>query len=160
MTGSRVNAAAVVLAFGLVAPAFALDIGLAGVRPVPYNAIRDASGVLGYAESLLGPEIATRYHAPVGPGASLVEPSAVRGAWELPTGTKPDDIVRALRGKGTVARVFEARQGKLVIVDYRAPGARPMRLLLIDGTHPAFETLTVPEVRPGAHVYLIAYITR
>jgi hypothetical protein len=160
MSGSRILVATVVLASTVIAPALALDIGLPGARPIPYDSIRDASGVLGYAESILGPTIATRYHSPVGPGASLVEPSIVAGAWELPIGTRQEDMLATLRGKGTVERVFEARQGKLLIVDYRMPRARPVRLLLIDGTHSAFETLAAPEARPGPHVYLIAYIRR
>jgi hypothetical protein len=131
--------------------------GLAGARPVSYDTIRQASGVLGYAEALLGPELATRYQVPVGPGASVVEPAVVAGAWELPAGTRTDEVAASLRATGTLDRARDRENGQLWIADWNASGKAPVRLLLIDGTNPAWESRAVPEVRPGPHIYLIAY---
>lgn len=146
-----------VLAATTCRPALALDLGLAGARPIAYETIRDASGVLGYAESLLGPEIATGYGAGMGPGASLAEPSAVAGAWELLQTTSLNEFARRLRSQGVIEDVREYRDGSLWIADYRSGEGEPVRLLRIDGNNRAFETKAAPEVRPGPHVYLIAY---
>ena len=125
--------------------------------PVAYDAIRQGSGVLGYAESLLGPDLATKYDVAVGPGASAVEAKTMAGAWELPAGTKPDAVGATLRARGTLERARDRENGQIWIADWRPNGGAPVRLLLIDGTNPAFERRAAPEVRPGAHIYLIAY---
>lgn len=154
-------AAATLGATAACQPGAAADIqvpgDLPGARPVPYDGIRQASGVLGYAEALLGPELATRYQVPVGPGASVVEPSVVAGAWELPAGTRADDVAATLRSTGTLDRPRDRENGQLWIADWQASGKAPVRLMLIDGTNPAWESRAVPEVRPGPHIYLIAY---
>ena len=145
----------VTLAAAACQPAPAIDLGLPGARPVSYAAIRDGSGVLGYAEPLLGPKLATRYQVPVGKGASAVEDSAVAGAWELPAGTTRVQVGEALRSKGAIDRVRD-QSGDVWIADFRPRSGEAVRLLLIDGGDPAFAR-AAPEVRPGAHVYLIAY---
>jgi len=138
-------------------PAPAPDIRVPGARPIAYEAIRDASGVLGYAEALLGPGIATGYVASVGPGTSHADARSVVGAWELPATTRAEDLVRILGSHGTLNRVGTYRAGQLWIADYRTPGSYPVRLLLIDGNNPTFAETAAPEVRPGPHVYLLAY---
>lgn len=149
--------AAVTLAAASCQPAPAFDVDVAGAQPIAYEAIRDASGVLGYAESLLGPDLATRYESRVGPGVSYVEPEKVAGAWELPSGTRPDTVAAALKARGALDRASEYREGSLWIADFRPAHGSPVRLLFIDGTNPAWRTRAVPEVRPGPHLYLIAY---
>lgn len=133
------------------------DIDLPGAHPIAYEAIRDASGVLGYSESLLGPTLATKYETRLGPGASYVDRSVVAGVWELPPSARADQLRQFLRERGTLDRIRDYSDGQLWIADYQARGRLPVRLLLIDGAHPAFETEAVSEVRPGPHVYLIAY---
>ena len=145
----------VTLAAAACQPAAAIDLGLPGARAIPYATIRDGSGVLGYAEPLLGPKLATKYQVPVGKGASAVEESAVAGAWELPAGTTRAQVAEALRANGTIERVRD-QSGDVWIADFRPEGGAAVRLLLIDGGDPAFAR-AAPEVRPGAHVYLIAY---
>jgi hypothetical protein len=149
--------AIVTLAAAACQPAPAPEIGIAGATPIAYDAIRQGSGVLGYAESLLGPDLATKYDVAVGPGASAVEAKAVAGAWELPAGTRPEAVAEALRARGTLGRAREREDGQIWIADWRPNRGAPVRLLLIDGTSPAFERRAAPEVRPGPHVYLIAY---
>ena len=133
------------------------DIGISGAKSVAYADIQKASGVLGYAEALLGPTFATKYNAQVGPGTSLVDPAIVAGAWELPLTTTIDDVAQSLRVRGTVDRIREFRNGQIWIADYSRVGQPLVRLMRIDGNSPSFQTDTVPEVRPGPHVYLIAY---
>lgn len=145
----------VTLAAAACQPASAIDLGLPGAREVSYSVIRDGSGVLGYAEPLLGPKLATKYQVPVGKGASAVDESAVAGAWELPAGTGRAQVTEALRSKGSIERVRD-QSGDIWIADLRPEKGDAVRLLLIDGGDPAFAR-AAPEVRPGAHVYLIAY---
>ncbi len=147
----------VTLATAACQPDTAFDIGIPSARPIGYDSIRQASGVLGYAEPLLGPALATRYQVPVGPGASAVDAAVVAGAWELPLDTRVPDMAAALRARGVLDRVRDQADGQLWIADYRPHGREAVRLLLINGTHPAFATNAVPAVRPGQHVYLIAY---
>lgn len=137
-----------------------IDIGITGANSVAYDDIRKASGVLGYAEALLGPTFATKYEAQVGPGSSLVDPAIVAGAWELPLTTTIDDLTQTLRARGTVERIREFRDGQIWIADYSRVGQPPVRLMLIDGSNLTFDTSAVPEVRPGPHIYLIAYRNR
>lgn len=138
-------------------PAPPPEIGLPGARVIAYDAIRDASGVLGYAESLLGPEFGKYDSALVEPGSSRVDASVVTGAWELPPATTADRVAQTLRGQGTLDDVRAYRDGSIWVADYRTPGSQAVRLLLIDGTNRAFETRAAPAVRPGPHIYLIAY---
>lgn len=147
----------VTLATTACQPASDLKISIPGAQPVDYTAIRDASGVLGYAEPLLGPSLATRYSVPVGRGAAAVEPDKVIAAWTLLEGTDVAALQEALRQSGSLDRVRDQSAGQLWIADYRPRGQDPVRLLYINGAHAAFERNAVPEVRPGAHVYLIAY---
>lgn len=133
------------------------EIGIPEATPIAYADIQKASGVLGYAEPLLGPTFATKYSVPVGPGASLVDPATVAGAWELPLTTKIDALAQSLRARGSVDRVREFRDGQIWIADFSRVGQPPVRLMLIDGSNPTFNTSAVPEVRPGPHIYLIAY---
>lgn len=138
-------------------PSAAPDLGIAGARLIEYDMIRTASGVLGYSEPLLGPKIATSYSAAVGPGSSSVDVKLVAGAWELPPSMRATQLEEDLRTRGKLERVREYRDGQLWIADYQMPGAASLRLLFIDGTSYRFEQDAVPEVRPGPHVYLIAY---
>ena len=150
--------AVVTLAATACQPSLPFDVGLTNAKPVAYASIRDASGVLGYAEALLGPTIATnKYNARTGPGVSLVDAAIVEGAWELPLATKIDELETSLRTRGVVSRTEAFRDGQLWIADYATAGQPPVRLLLINGTHHLFTTDAAPEVRPGPHVYLIAY---
>jgi hypothetical protein len=146
-----------VLAAASCQSASMLEFEFLAAKPVAYADIKKASGVLGYAEALLGPTVATTYNASVGPGSSLVDPATVAGAWELPTATKVEDSIQSLRAHGTVDRIRDYRGGQIWIADYRRAGQPPVRLMLIDGNNPTFQTSAVPEVRPGPHVYLIAY---
>ena len=138
-------------------PAPVPDLGIAGARPVAYDAIRDASGVLGYAEPLLGPAIAPGRTAPVGPGAAAAKREAVVGAWELAAGTGPETVAATLRARGSLERERDYSDGQLWIADHKPRGGDAVRVLLIDGASPAWEAGAAPEVRPGPHVYLIAY---
>jgi hypothetical protein len=133
------------------------DVNLAAATPIAYSDIRDASGVLGYAESLLGPDIATKYDAIVGPGASLVEEDRVVGAWELPATTTIEQLREELSVRGSFSRAQDRKDGQIWIADYQAAGQPALRLMFINGLHSAFQTQAVPEVRPGPHIYLIAY---
>jgi len=151
--------AAFVALVGRSTPAPVPDVGLPGARPVAYEAIRDASGVLAYAESLLRPGLPVRRGMQGGPGASFVDRSAVVGAWELPAPIRTEELARLLRAGGVLDHVSDFRDGQIWSADYRTHGSRPVRLLLIDGTHPFFESRAVPEARPGPHVYLIVYRT-
>lgn len=134
-----------------------VELAIPGARDIAYEAIRDASGVLGYAEPLLGPKITQGYGSALGPGATRVDPARVAGAWELPAGTGSEDVLQALRARGGVDRIEAFRGGSLWVADYRMAGGTPVRLLLIDGNSRAFLTMAGPEARPGPHVYLIAY---
>jgi len=149
------------LAAAACQPGQAADAGapgdIPGARPVAYDAIRQGSGVLGYAESLLGSKLATKYQAQVGPGVSMVEPDRVAGAWELPADTDRHAVAAALKATGTAETVLDRENGQLWIADWQAPGGPKLRLLLIDGANPAWESRAAAEVRPGLHVYLIAY---
>lgn len=147
----------VTLATTACQPASDLQISIAGAQRIDYASIRDASGVLGYAEPLLGPALATRYSVPVDRGAAAVEPDKVVGAWTLPAGTEVTALREALSQTGSLDRVRDQSAGQLWIADYRPRGQNPVRLLYINGAHPAFERNAVAEVRPGNHVYLIAY---
>lgn len=95
------------------APVPTPNISLPGAQPIAYEAIRDASGVLGYAESLLGPTIATAHGVQRGPGASLVNRSAVVGAWELPQPIRTQELTRLLRTHGVLDRVSDHRDGQI-----------------------------------------------
>ncbi|TRW14354.1 hypothetical protein [Glacieibacterium frigidum] len=148
------------LAMAACTPAKKVDLDIPGARDIAYEAIRDGSGVLGYAEPLLGPKITKGYGTVLGPGATRVDPATVAGAWELPAGTGSEDVLQALRAKGSVGGIEAFRGGSLWMADYRIAGSTPVRLLLIDGNSRAFLTMAVPEVRPGPHVYLIAYYIR
>lgn len=138
-------------------PDAGLNVDIPGARPIAYEAIRNGSGVLGYAEPLLGPAIATKYKVPVGSGASAVDPSLVMGAWELPLDAQIPDITASLRSKGVLDRVRDQAGSQIWIADYRPHGGQAVRLLFINGADPAFASNAVEAVRPGAHVYLIAY---
>lgn len=133
------------------------QIAVPGARAVSYDDIRNGSGILGYAESLLGPDLATRYQVSVGKGATAVDPGAVVGAWELPSGTSTDTVAASLKATGQLDRVRDRENGQIWIADHRSPGQLPVRWLFIDGSNPAFEEKADPAVRPGPHVYLIAY---
>ena len=153
----RIIFALLALAATACQPAPPPEISLPGARPIAYDAIRDASGVLGFAEPLLGPEFGKNYSTRVGPGSSRLDATAVAGAWELPLTTTTNEVAQSLRGLGTLDDVRDYRDGSIWIADYRTPGSQAVRLLLIDGTNRAFETKAALEVRPGPHIYLIAY---
>lgn len=133
------------------------ELKIPGAKPISYDAIRNGSGVLGYAESLLGADLSTKYQVPVGPGASAVDPAIVAGAWELPLGTKAVQLEEALRADGKLGRPRDRNNGQIWIADYHPTGGKPVRLMLVDGNNPAFESAAVAAVRPGEHIYLIAY---
>jgi hypothetical protein len=157
--GKKVFAMMTLAATAACQQAPAIDPGIAGARAVEYTTIRDASGVLGYAEPLLGPALATKYQVGVGKGAAAVDPSVVAGAWELPLGTTAEAVAQALRAHGSLDRIRDQDAGQLWIADFSRNGERPLRMLLLNGADPAWERRAAPEVRPGAHVYLIAYRT-
>jgi hypothetical protein len=151
------------LAFASATPALAFDLRLPGARPVPYASIRDATGVLGFVEGMLGPGVQTDRAAPSGlsrPGSYSAHPSTVLGAWQLPLSMQPEAFLTALRARGTVERSRQFRDGLMAVVDYRAPDGRPVALIYVDGTNPSFETKAAPEVRPGPIVFVIAYRKR
>jgi hypothetical protein len=145
------------LALASCQPASMPYVNIPDATPIAYADIQKGSGVLGYAESLLGPDIATKYDAVVGPGASLVEEDRVAGAWELPLATTTEKLLEQLRAAGSVDRIRDRKDGQILIADYQAAGQDALRLMLVNGQHGAFQTDAVPEVRPGPHVYLIAY---
>lgn len=129
---------------------------IAGAKPVSYDAIRTASGVLEFAEPALGRDLARG--TAQGRGASLVERSRVIGAWELPADTGPETVSQQLQAGGSVSDANSYRQGQLWVADYQPDAGGPaMRLLMIDGRHWRFQQQQPPELRPGPHRYLIAY---
>jgi hypothetical protein len=151
------------LAFIVAAPALAFDLALPGARPMSYASIRDATGVLGLVEGMLGPSVRMDRDAPSGlsrPGSYAAHPSTVLGAWQLPPAMQPDAFLQALRARGTVDRARQYRDGMFAVVDYRAPDGRPIALIYVDGTNPSFETKAAPEVRPGPILFVIAYRKR
>lgn len=133
------------------------DLGLPQAQAVDYDAIRAGSGVLGYAEPLLGPGFATAYVVPAGPGAAVAERSRVAGSWELPAGIDAATLAARLRDRGTLNRVRDHQDGQIWIADWQQRGQTGLRLLYINGRHPMFTRNAAPAVRPGPHAYLIAY---
>lgn len=130
-------------------------------RAATYDAIRTASGVLGFAEPMLGSGIADQ--PPVdAPGASWVERNVVVGAWEVPAAMDVDALTDALRTIGTAARTRVYRDGQIATIDFTARGGARLRLrlLMIDGAHPRLETEQALALRPAKKRYLIAYRLR
>lgn len=133
------------------------DFGVPEARAIEYDVIRNQSGVLGYAEPLLGPAFATAYVVPVGRGAAVAERARVAGAWELPAHIDAETLAARLRDAGTLERVRDHQSGQIWIADHQRPGQPRLRLLFINGRHPMFARNAAPAVQPGAHIYLIAY---
>lgn len=129
-----------------------------GAEPVSYDELREGSGVLAFAEPVLGPEIAPR--APpvqAGPGDAVAERDRVAGAWRLQPATDLRALAGELGRQGSVDRMQEFRDGQTGTLRLRTPDGGTLKLLMIDGAHPRFAQDQPPGLRPAPHRYLIAY---